>query len=58
MDFKLLSNEIIINIIDGGSFKDDKIIIEDDYRDKMITSLHTKGFNVTRHGAEITSQTH
>jgi translation initiation factor 1 len=34
----------------GGSFKDDKIIIQGDYRDQIMTFLKDKGFYVKRVG--------
>ena len=49
-DFKILSKEIKQLLSVGGSFKDEKIIIQGDYRDKIITFLKGKGFNVKRVG--------
>lgn len=49
-DFKLLSKEIKTKLSVGGSFKDDKIIIQGDYRDKIMAMLKEKGFNVKRVG--------
>ena len=34
----------------GGTFKDDSIIIQGDYRDKIMTILKDKGFKVKRVG--------
>jgi translation initiation factor 1 len=49
-DFKLLAKEIKQTLSVGGSFKDDKIIIQGDYRDKIMQILKAKGFNVKRVG--------
>lgn len=49
-DFKKLAKEIKIKLSVGGSFKDDKIIIQGDYRDKIMEMLKEKGFNVKRVG--------
>ncbi len=49
-DFKALAKELKQKLSVGGSFKGDKIIIQGDYRDKIMTILKTKGFNVKRVG--------
>lgn len=49
-DFKILAKEIKTKLSVGGSFKDDKIIIQGDYRDKIMTMLKEKGFEVKRVG--------
>lgn len=49
-DFKILAKELKQTLSVGGSFKDDKIIIQGDYRDKIMTILKDKGFNVKRVG--------
>jgi len=49
-DFKLLAKEIKKTLSVGGSFKDDRIIIQGDYRDKIMTLLTNKGFKVKRVG--------
>ncbi|ALJ04270.1 translation initiation factor SUI1-related protein [Pseudalgibacter alginicilyticus] len=49
-DFKLLAKEIKTTLSVGGSFKDDKIIIQGDYRDKIMQILKDKGFSVKRVG--------
>jgi translation initiation factor 1 len=49
-DFKILAKEIKTKLSVGGSFKDDKIIIQGDYRDKIMGILKEKGFNVKRVG--------
>lgn len=49
-DFKQLAKEIKKKLSVGGSFKDDKIIIQGDYRDKIMAMLKEKGFNVKRVG--------
>ena len=49
-DFKKLAKELKTKLSVGGSFKDDKIIIQGDFRDKIVTILKEKGFNVKRVG--------
>ena len=49
-DFKQLAKEIKQTLSVGGSFKDEKIIIQGDYRDKIMQILKDKGFNVKRVG--------
>ncbi|WP_281540297.1 translation initiation factor [Maribacter aestuarii] len=49
-DFKKLAKELKTKLSVGGSFKDDKIIIQGDYRDKIMEILKAKGFNVKRVG--------
>ena len=49
-DFKSLAKELKTKLSVGGSFKDDKIIIQGDYRDKIMQILSDKGFNVKRVG--------
>lgn len=49
-DFKILAKEIKTKLSVGGSFKDDKIIIQGDFRDKIMEMLKEKGFNVKRVG--------
>lgn len=49
-DFKKLAKELKTKLSVGGSFKDDKIIIQGDLRDKIMTLLKEKGFNVKRVG--------
>ena len=49
-DFKLLSKELKTKLSVGGTFKDDSIIIQGDYRDKIMTILIAKGFKVKRVG--------
>lgn len=49
-DFKVLAKEIKTKLSVGGSFKDDKIIIQGDYRDKIMQMLKDKGFKVKRVG--------
>jgi len=45
-DFKKLAKELKTKLSVGGSFKDDKIIIQGDYRDKIMEMLKEKGFKV------------
>lgn len=49
-DFKLLAKELKTKLSVGGTFKDDSIIIQGDYRDKIMTILKEKGFKVKRVG--------
>lgn len=49
-DFKYLAKEIKQFLGVGGSFKDEQIIIQGDYRDKIMAFLKDKGFKVKRVG--------
>jgi translation initiation factor 1 len=49
-DFKILAKEIKTKLSVGGTFKDDSIIIQGDYRDKIMQILKDKGFKVKRVG--------
>lgn len=49
-DFKTLTKEIKTLLGVGGSFKDDTIIIQGDYREKIMEFLKSKGFKVKRVG--------
>ncbi|MEL4308310.1 translation initiation factor [Joostella sp. CR20] len=49
-DFKKLAKELKTKLSVGGSFKDDKIIIQGDYRDTIMDLLKEKGFKVKRVG--------
>ncbi len=49
-DFKLLAKEIKKLLSVGGSFKNEQIIIQGDYRDKIMAFLKDKGFKVKRVG--------
>ncbi|TYA59034.1 translation initiation factor [Formosa maritima] len=49
-DFKTLAKDIKTTLSVGGSFKDDKIIIQGDFRDKIMEILKEKGFQVKRVG--------
>lgn len=49
-DFKQLTRELKKHLSVGGSFKDEKIIIQGDYRDEIMSFLKDKGFKVKRVG--------
>ncbi len=49
-DFKSLAKELKTTLGVGGSFKNDQIIIQGDYRDKIMELLKQKGFKVKRVG--------
>ena len=49
-DFKKLAKELKTTLSVGGSFKDDKIILQGDFRDKIMEILKAKGFKVKRVG--------
>lgn len=49
-DFKILAKEIKTLLGVGGSFKDETIIIQGDYRNKIMEFLKEKGFKVKRVG--------
>lgn len=49
-DFKALAKELKTRLSVGGSYKDDKIIIQGDYRDNIMQILKEKGFAVKRVG--------
>lgn len=49
-DFKKLAKEIKTKLSVGGSFKNERIIIQGDYRDKIMDILQNKGFKVKRVG--------
>lgn len=49
-DFKILAKELKTKLSVGGSFKDGTLIIQGDYRDKIMTLLKEKGFKVKRVG--------
>ena len=50
VDFKMLAKEIKTKLSVGGTFKDEAIIIQGDYRDKIMQLLKEKGFKVKRVG--------
>ena len=49
-DFKVLSKQLKQLLSVGGSFKNEAIIIQGDYRDQIMTFLKEKGFRVKRVG--------
>ncbi len=49
-DFKKLAKELKTKLSVGGTFKDGRIIIQGDYRDRIMQLLQDKGFNVKRVG--------
>ena len=49
-DFKKLAKEIKQLLSVGGSFKNEQIIIQGDYRDKIMQFLQKKGFKTKRVG--------
>ncbi|WP_103865550.1 MULTISPECIES: translation initiation factor [Aquimarina] len=49
-DFKKLAKELKTRLSVGGSFKNDTIIIQGDYRNQIMTILKEKGFKVKRVG--------
>jgi len=50
VDFKQLAKEIKQMLSVGGSFKNEQIIIQGDYRDKIMKFLQDKGFKTKRVG--------
>jgi translation initiation factor 1 len=49
-DFKILAKEIKTKLSVGGTFKDNSIIIQGDYRDNIMKLLQEKGFKTKRVG--------
>ncbi|NNE77260.1 MAG: translation initiation factor [Pricia sp.] len=49
-DFKKLAKELKTKLSVGGTFKNNSIIIQGDYRDKIMDILKDKGFSVKRVG--------
>lgn len=49
-DFKQLARELKQHLSVGGTAKNDSIIIQGDYRDKIMELLKAKGFKVKRVG--------
>ena len=49
-DFRELARQIKTRLSVGGSYKDDTIIIQGDYRDKIMEMLQEKGFKTKRVG--------
>lgn len=49
-DFRQLAKELKQLLGVGGSFKEDKIIIQGDYRDRIMEYLKEQGFKVKRVG--------
>ena len=49
-DFKILAKEIKTKLSVGGTFKDSSIIIQGNFRDKIMEFLQAKGFKTKRVG--------
>ena len=49
-DFKKLAKQLKTELGVGGSFKNEKIIVQGDYRDRIMEILKEKGFSVKRVG--------
>ena len=49
-DFKTLAKELKTTLGVGGSSKNEKIIVQGDYRDRIMEILKEKGFSVKRVG--------
>lgn len=49
-DFKILAKEIKTKLSVGGTFKEESIIIQGDFRVKIMEFLKNKGFKVKRVG--------
>lgn len=49
-DGKMLTKELQKLLGVGGSYKNDEIILQGDYRDKIMTYLKSQGFQVKRVG--------
>ena len=49
-DFKKLAKELKTKLSVGGTIKNGTIIIQGDYRDKIMSMLQEKGFKVKRVG--------
>lgn len=49
-DFKILSKEIKTKLGVGGSFRGGEMLIQGDFRDKIMSLLKDKGFRVKRVG--------
>ena len=49
-DFKILAKELKTQLGVGGAVKNDTILIQGDYRDKIMVLLKEKGFKVKRVG--------
>lgn len=49
-DFKILAKEIKTKFAVGGSIKDNEIVLQGDYREKIMQFLQQKGFKTKRVG--------